>query len=209
MDAISFYPGSDRLLPPELKKLKKVVEALEKRPQLRLVVQGRFDPKIDGNAICTERVKRALAEEMGVKLTSEEEPGPVAFNNAKTQKALEKLLKRRSGDKGVAKFKTQYEKETGRKAKRVKPYLALFGYESSDTAFYKAMFEELVSLEPLRDNDLRDLAQRRTQAIVKELKTTAGFDATRVTAGSPGPAEKASTERVNTKLTLDVIKPPA
>jgi hypothetical protein len=208
MDAISFYPGSDRLLPPELKKLKKVGEALEKRPQLRLVVQGRFDPKIDGNALCTERVKRALAEEMGVKLTPDQEPGPVAFNNAKTQKALEKLLKRRAGDKGVVEFKTQYEKETGRKVKRVKPYLALFGYESSDTAFYKAIFEELVRLEPLLDNDLRDLAQRRTQAIVKELKTTPGLDATRVTAGSPGPAEKASTERVNTKLTLDVIKPP-
>ena len=207
MDAISFHPGSDRLLPPELKKLKKVVEALEKRPQLRLVVQGRFDPKIDGEALRTELVKRALAEQMGVKLALDEEPGPFAFNNGKTQKALEKLLKRRGGDNGVAEFKTQYEKETGQKAKRVKPYLALFGWESSDTSFYKAIFEELVRLEPLLDNDLQDLAQRRAEAIVKELKTTDGLDDTRVTPGSPGPAEKASKESVNTKLTLDVIKP--
>jgi len=206
MDAISFQPGSDRLLPPELKKLKKVVEALEKRPQLRLVVQGRYDLKIDGEALRTERVKRALSEHMGVKASADEESGPVAFNTAKTQKALEKLLNNRAGNKAIADFKTKYEKETGRKAKRVKPYLALFGWESSDIAFYQAIFEELVKLEPLLEKDLQKLAQRRTEAIVKELKTTGGLDPTRVTAGSSGPVEKASTDTVNTRLTLDVIK---
>ena len=207
MDAVSFHPGSDRLLPPELKKLKKVVEALEKRPQLRIVIQGRFDTKIDGEALRTERVKRALAEQMEVKIAPNEEPGPVAFNNSKSQKALEKLLKKRGGDNAIAEFKTRYEKETGRKAKRVKPYLALFGWESSDTAFYQAIFEELVKLEPLLDNDLQDLAQRRAEAIVKELETTGGLGPTRVTTGSSGPVEKASTDTVNTSLTLDVIKP--
>jgi len=209
MDAISFHPGSDRLLPPELKKLKKVVEALEKRPQLRIVVQGRFDPKIDGKALRTERVRLALAEQMGVKLSPDEAPGPVAFNTAKTQKALEKLLKMRAGDKAVADFKTQYEKKTGKKAKQVKPYLALFGWESSDIAFYQEIFEELVKLEPLLENDLQDLAQRRAEAIVKELRSGAGLDPTRVTAGSSGPVKKASTDTVNTSLTLDVIKPAA
>jgi outer membrane protein OmpA-like peptidoglycan-associated protein len=209
MDAISFQPGSDRLLPPELKKLNNVVEALKKRPQLRLLVQGRYDPKIDGEALRTERVKRALDEQMKVKLPLGEEPGPVAFNTAKTQKALEKLLKIRAGEKAVADFKTQYEKETGRKAKRVKPYLAVFGWESSDISFYQAIFEELVKLEPLPDNELQDLAQRRAEAIVKALKTTGGLDSARVAAGSSGQVERASTDTVNTKLTLDVIKPPA
>jgi len=146
---------------------------------------------------------------MGVKITPNEAPGPVAFNTAKTQNALEKLLKMRAGDKAVADFKTQYEKETGQKAKRVKPYLALFGWESSDIAFYQAMFEKLAKLEPLLDNDLKDLAQRRAEAIVKELKTTGGLSPTRVTTGSSGPVEKASSDTVNTKLTLDVIKPAA
>ena len=209
MDAVSFQPGNDRLMPPELKKLKKVVEALEKRPQLRLVVQGRYDSKIDGEALRMERVKRALAEQMGVKLSPGEEPGPVAFNTAKTQKALEKLLKNRAGDKAVADFKTNYEKETGQKAKRVKPYLALFGWESSDLAFYHAIFEELVKLEPLLDNDLQDLSQRRVEAILNALKTIGGLGPTRVTAGRSGPVEKSSKDTINTRLTLDVIKPAA
>jgi hypothetical protein len=209
MDVISFQPGSDRLLPPELKKLKKVVEALEKRPQLKIVIHGRFDTKIDGKALRTERVKRALAEQMGVKIAPDQEPGLVAFNTAKTQKALEKLLKKRGGDNAVAEFKMQYEKETGQKAKQVKPYLAIFGWESSDTTFYQGIFDELVKLEPLLDSDLQDLAGQRAQAIEKQLKMTGGLNPTRVTVGSSGPVEKVSTDTVNTSLTLDVIKPAA
>ena len=136
-----------------------------------------------------------------------EQMDAIAFDNAKTQKALEKLLDSRGGDKAVADFKAQYEKKTGQKAKQVKPYLAVFGMESSDTAFYQAIFEELVTLEPMPGNDLQNLAQRRAEAIVKEIEATAGFGAARVTAGSPSPVEKASTETVNTKLSLDVIKP--
>jgi len=99
MDVISFYPGSDRLLAPELKKLKTVVGALEKRPRLKLVVQGRFDPKLDGEALRTQRVKRALAGQMGVTLAPDEKFGRIVFEDAKTQQALEKLLEMRAGER--------------------------------------------------------------------------------------------------------------
>jgi len=207
MDAIAFEPGSARLLPPELEKLTKVSEALKKRPQLKLVVEGRFDTKVDGEALRTERARRALAEQMDVKLAPDKEPGPIAFDSAQTQRALEKLLEIRGGDTAISDFKTQYEKETGKKAKRANVVMAFVGWGSSDTAFYEAMFKELVKLEPLSDNYLKELALKRAEAIVEELKRTTGLNDTRVTAGSPGPAEKASTETVNTRLTLDVIKP--
>jgi outer membrane protein OmpA-like peptidoglycan-associated protein len=207
MDAIAFNPGSVHLLPPEQEKLTAVSEALKKRPQLKLVVEGRFNTKQDGEALRTERVRHALAEQLGVKLAPNEDPGPIAFDSAKTQKALEKLLENRSGDTAIVDFKTQYEKATGEKAKRPNFAMALIGWASSDTAFYQAMFKELVKLEPLTDSDLKDLALRRAEAIVKELKMTHGLDGTQVSAGTPGPAEKASTETVNTRLRLDVIKP--
>ena len=116
------------------------------------------------------------------------------------------------GDKGeqmdaIADFETQYEKTTGMKAERANFAMAVIGWVSSDTAFYQALFEELVKLEPLTDNDLKKLALRRTEEIIKELKTTCGLDNTRMTARIPGPVEKASTKTVNTKLTLYVIKP--
>ena len=207
MDAIAFDPGSARLLPPEQEKLETISKALKKRPQLRLVVEGRFDPITDGEALRTERTRHALAKQTGVKLPPEEDPGPIAFDSVKTQKALEKLLETSSGDTAIADFKTQYEKATGKKAKRTNFAMAIIGWASSDTAFYQAMFKELVKLEPLTDNDLKELALSRAEGIIKELKTTAGLDDTRVTVGTPGPAEKVSTKTVNTKLTLDVIKP--
>jgi len=123
------------------------------------------------------------------------------------QKALEKLLETRSGDTAISNFETQYEKATGKKAKRTNYAMAVIGWASSDTAFYQAMFKELVKLEPLTDNDLKELALRRAEEILKELKTTGGLDDTRMTAGMPGPVEKASTKTVNTRLTIDVIKP--
>jgi hypothetical protein len=207
--AVTFDPGSAHLLPPEMEKIKKVSEALKKRPKLRLVVAGRFDPEMDGEALRTERVRRALALQKGLKLAPDEEPGPLSFDTAKIQGALEKLLKKRSGDHAVTDFKARYEKETGKKAKRMNFAMAFVGWESSDTAFYQAMFKELVKLEPLTDNDLMDLAKMRAQGIVNAIKTATKLDDTRVITGSPGPVKKTSRETVNTDLSLDIVKPAA
>ncbi len=206
MNAIAFDPGSDRLLPPELEKLKAVSEALKKRPQLKLVVEGRFDPEADGKALRTERARRALAKQTGMTLAAGEKPGPIAFDRAATQKALEKLLVMRSGGNAVSDFVTKYEKTTGRKAQRANFAMSLIGMASKDTAFYEAMFKELVRLEPLPDTDLKDLARTRAEAIQNELMATYGLSDTRVALGAPGPVEKASTAAVNATLKLTVIK---
>jgi hypothetical protein len=207
LDAIAFDPGSAHLLPPEMEKIKKVSEALKKRPKLRLVVEGRFDPEMDGEALRTERVRRALALQTGQKLAPDEEPGPLFFDTAKTQGALEKLLEKRKGDHAIADFEAQYEKETGKKAKRMNFAMSLVGLGSSDTAFYQAMFKELVKLEPLTDNDLMELAKRRAQGIVDAVKAAGGLDNSRVSTGSPGPVKKASKKSVNADLSLAIVKP--
>jgi uncharacterized protein involved in outer membrane biogenesis len=207
--AIAFDPGSADLLPPEMEKIKKVSEALKKRPRLKLVVAGRFDPKMDGEALRTERVKRALALQTGLKLAPGEEPGPISFDTAKMQGALEKLLKKRRGGNAIADFKARYEKETGKKAKPMNFAMAMVGWKSSDTAFYQAMFKELVKLEPLTDKNLVELARNRAKEIVNQVKAAGQLDDTRVIAGSPGPVKKTSDETVNTDLSLAVIKPAA
>ena len=207
LDAIGFDPGRIKLLPPEMEKIQKISEALKKRPQLRLVVGGRFDPEKDGKALRTERVRRALSLQTGMKLSPGEEPGPLSFDTAKMQGALEKLLKKRRGDDAVSRFVTQYEKETGKKAKPMNFAMAMVGWKSSDTAFYHAMFDELVKLEPITDKDLMELARMRAQEIVNTLKATAGLDDTRVITGTPGPVKKASGESVATDLSLDIVKP--
>ena len=105
-------------------------------------------------------------------------------------------------------FKAQYEESTGKKPEPVKSYLAVFGKGSKDTEFYKAMFEELVKLEPLDEKALFDLGNRRSKAIVDTLTAVESLDETRATAGDSGPAEKASDSAVPTKLELEVIRVP-
>ncbi len=205
--AIGFDPGSAHLLPPEMEKIKKISEALKKRPQLKLVVAGRFDPQSDGKALRTASVKRTLAVETGVKLAPGEEPGPLSFDTSKMQSALEKMLKKRDGDDAVSKFVTRYEKETGKKAKPMNFAMALVGWKSSDTAFYKAMFDELVKLEPLSDKDLMALARMRAEEVVNQVKTAGRLDDTRLTVGSPEPVKKPSAGTIDIGLSLEVIKP--
>jgi len=45
MDSVMFEPGKTELQPPEKEKLKKISEALGKKPLLRLKVLGRYSPR--------------------------------------------------------------------------------------------------------------------------------------------------------------------
>ncbi len=205
LDAVAFDPGSDRMLPTELEKLKKVAEALQKRPQLKVIVDGRYHAAADGEALRAERVRRELAAAQDVKLEPGEDPGPVAFDNAKTQRALEKLLAARSGGSAMAEFKAQFEKRAGREASRVNPALALFGKGSSDREFYEALYKRLVELYPLAPAELEALGQRRAAAVTQALVKDAGIDAARVATGKTEATAEFARDAVETRLRLDVL----
>ena len=205
LDAVAFDPGSGRLLPTELEKLKKVAEALQKRPKLKVIVDGRYHSAADGEALRAEHVRRELAAAQDVKLEPGEDPGPVAFENAKTQRALEKLLTARSGDGAMAQFTAQFEKRTGREASRVNPALAFFGKGSSDREFYEALYRRLVELYPLAPAELEALGQRRAEAVAQALVKDAGVDAARVAIGKTEATGETKRDSVETKLRLDVL----
>ncbi|HMA87387.1 MAG TPA: DUF748 domain-containing protein [Burkholderiales bacterium] len=205
LDAVAFDAGSDRVLPTELDKLKKVAEALQKRPQLKVIVDGRYNTAVDGAALRADKVRRELAAAQDVKLAPGEMPGPVAFDSAKTQRALEKLLTARSGERAVADFQAQFEKRTGREAKRVNPALAFFGKGSSDSEFYEAMYKRLVELHPLAPNELEALGQSRADAVAQALVKDAHVDASRVAPGKTEATGEAPKDTVETKLRLDVM----
>lgn len=205
LDAIAFDPGSARVLPAELDKLKKVAEALQKRPKLKVIVDGRYQASVDGEALRSEKVRRELAAEQKVTLAPGEEPGPVAFDNAKTQCALEKLMTARAGKDAMAQFTVEFEKRAGRKSSRVNPALALFGKGSDDRELYEALYRRLVELHPLPDAELEALGQRRAAAVSQALVKDAGIDAARVGLGKTEATGEAPQNTVETKLRLDVL----
>ena len=205
LDAIAFDAGSARVLPTELDKLKKVGEALQKRPKLEVIVDGRYQQALDGKALREDKVRRELAAAQKVKLAPGEEPGPVAFDNARTQRALEKLLAARSGKDAMAQFTAEFEKKAGRKASRVNPALALLGKGSDDREFYETLYRRLVELHPLAPAELQALGEQRAAAVSQALVKDAGIDAARVAVGKTEATGEAPKDTIETKLRLDVL----
>ncbi|EKD40105.1 MAG: hypothetical protein ACD_75C00174G0003 [uncultured bacterium] len=97
LDLLEFDPGSAGLLPPEQEKLLKLADALQSRPQLKLVVQGRYSPEIDGLE-CKERsVRGIVAARPGEEPDSNDAPEPLDFTDSDTQNTLEKVDEERFG----------------------------------------------------------------------------------------------------------------
>jgi uncharacterized protein involved in outer membrane biogenesis len=205
LQTVAFEAGSDVVPPPERQKLARVVEVLAKRPRLKLTVHGGYEAKVDGEALRSLRVRQDLARRLEVTLKPGEDPGPVAFDHAKTQRALEALLAERGGDKAIEEFQAGYEKSTGEKAQRANPMLALVGRGSSDRAFYEALFRRLVEIAPVTDAEVTALGQRRGEATARVLKERAGTAAARVEVGDARAASRAERNAVPTRLELGAV----
>jgi hypothetical protein len=191
LQSVAFDPGSARLMPPVREQLQKVAHALKERHQLKLIVHGAYDPQRDAQALRDGQVRRTVAQALGVTLQPGEDPGPLAYDDSDTQRALEKSLSGRAGSDAVDRFAAEYAKTTGREAHRVNPVLAAFGRGRGDRAFYEALFERLVQIEPLADTVLTDLAAQRARAVADFIAQT-GIDAGHVEVGKTQAVEDRS-----------------
>lgn len=199
LDAVLFEPARDVIPPPEREKLRKVAENLAQRPKLKLTIEGHFGPKLDGDAIRSLQVRRALAQKMGVTLHAGEEPDLPAFSDAATQRALEKLASERGGADAV---QADYLKETGKPPKRVGVMAGLTGTASDTPEFYEKLFKHLVGAASLPSSELETLAVRRGQAVLEELVKRNRLDRTRVTLGKTESTDDSTGGNVPTKLEL-------
>ena len=171
---IAFDPGRAALLPPEREKLKRLAEALGRRPQLKLVVEGQH-----GEADLAALRRREVAATISVRLeraAEGAEPQPVNPRDARTQRALEALF-----------------------VERIGPVPAPAEGASRDGAFYDALHARLVETAPLPADALQKLAAARAGAVAEHLVAGLAVPAERVQRKESGAAEG---ERA--KLALDV-----
>jgi hypothetical protein len=206
LEAIVFEAGSDTVRPPEREKLKRVAEVLGKRPRLKLTVHGGYDAKADGEALRSLQVRRDLARHLDVKAAPGEDPGPVAFDRAKTQRALERLYAERGT--AIEEFQAGYEKTAGKKVERVNPVLVLLDRGAGDRGFYEALFRRLVETAPLADAELAALGRRRGEATARTLKESAGAAADHVEVGDTKSADRAERNTVSIRLELGAMSKP-
>jgi hypothetical protein len=200
VDAVAFEAGSDSVPPPEREKLKRVAEVLGKRPRLKLTVHGTYEAKADGEALRSLRVRQDLARQLESKLEPGQDPGPVAFDRPKTQRALERLYTERGTS--IDEFQAGYEKTAGKKVERVNPVLVLLDRGAGDRAFYETLFRRLVATAPLADAELTALGRRRGEATARTVKESAAASAGRVEVGDTEAAKGAERNTVPTRLEL-------
>jgi len=203
---IVFDPGSARILPTEYEKLRRIAEGLQKRPQLKLLVQGLFHPDSDGLALRTQAVRAELAAREGLKLAPGEDPGPVGYDNAKTQRALESMLDARAGGNATAQFAEAFRKTAGREVSRVNPVLAVMGRGAGDRALYVALLQKLIELQPLPAPALTELATARAHAISRAFTTRLKLDPARLGSKPTAASEETVKNGVPVKLSFEPLK---
>jgi hypothetical protein len=174
IESIAFDPGRAALLPPEREKLKRLAEALGRRPQLKLVVEGQH-----GEADLAALRRREVATAVSVRLeraAEGAEPQPVNARDARTQRALEALF-----------------------AERIGPVPAPAAGASRDGAFYEALHARLVEAAPVPADAVQKLAAARAAAVAEHLVAGLAVPPERVQRKDGGAA---AGERA--KLALDV-----
>jgi hypothetical protein len=200
LESIAFDAGRATLQPPEREKLKRVAEAVAKRPQLVLVAEGQYG-EADRAALRQREVALAIAARLGRPLTAGGQAEPVNPLDAKTQRAMEALFVERSSEPALSKFVADAEKARGKPVARVNAVLALAGRGSADAAFYQAMLKQLNDTARIPDGAPGRLADARARAVTGYLQEALSVPAARVAAKV---AAEPGSERV--RLTFDVAR---
>jgi hypothetical protein len=199
VENIVFDAGRARLLPPEREKLKRVAEALGKRPKLKLVVDGQYDDA-DRAALRQREVATAISARLD-RAPEGDEPQPVNARDAKTQRALEALFVESASEQRLDAFVAEIEKSRGKPVQRVSPVLAFAGRASADGAFYDALLNRLNETAPLPGDALGKLASARALAVTEHLEKTLSVP--------PGRVERkaqATGDGARVKLAFDVAE---
>jgi uncharacterized protein involved in outer membrane biogenesis len=188
VDSIAFDAGRAALLPPEREKLKRVADALGKRPQLKLVIEGQH-----GEADRAALRRREVASAIALRLENPAaggEPPPVNARDARTRRALEALFVERNSEQALQGLSAELEKARGKPVDR-------------DDAYYDALLARLNESAPLADDALDKLAGARAGAVAEHLE--------KVLAVPPARVERkaATSEGERAKLALAAAGAPA
>jgi len=195
LEKIAFEAGEVSLTPPEKEKFKQIAQILGKRPGLGLTVHPAWSAEIDRPVVKETRLRRAVAEKMGLKLKEDEEPGPLSTANPKAQAALETLYAARMGESSwkalqakwvkanpEANPKTGVGKLTSRLQglfKKDEPLSETDMAQLKGADLHALLYDQLLAKEQVSDADLAILADKRGRAILQGL-TALGAPAERI-----------------------------
>jgi hypothetical protein len=198
LELVEFDPGRSTLLPDEQEKLTKVAEHVGPKADLKITVEGRFDPEGDQTALKQEKLVRLIE--------SRREAAGAAAAAAGTS-TLETILE--------ALFVEQFSAEA-LEAERLRatsptPTTAPQAEGAAPppptvdaAAFYERLRARLLEGQVVTDADLQGLASARSTAIVEALNKSGSIEPNRVVASPPTAAKrkKNGSARVSSEISM-------
>ncbi len=203
LDVIGFENGSAELMPPEVEKLANLAKALEKRPNLKLLVQGRYSAKKDGKVLKALQLKRVIAERQGQTPSPGEKPSALDFGNPDIQSVLEAVFTERYGKKTLDETKAKAEQASAEDQEKTETSNQEAKIQDP-AALWKTLYHRMVADEPLEEFALIQLGESRTQVIVRELLEVMGVSEDRVAVKKPKALDPG--KRPRAKLKLEVLE---
>lgn len=201
-EAIAFAPGEADLSPPEKEKLVRLAEALSSRPQLLLVVQGRYSPEVDGPVLREQSLTTRVATLLGTDPSADGAVEPLNLADGKVRDILETLYRDRFGKEALDKLdadiangqveprlpgwhgqdQTEQAGWWTRMVDSIHLYKIVPGGKSSEEALLWTgeLFVRLAESEELAEPAFSRLADRRARAVANHLQTEAKVPADRV-----------------------------
>ena len=199
LDAVGFAAGRAELPPSEAEKLAAIADGLGRRPQLRLVVRGGFDPLADALAIRDLALRREVVAAAGIQLADGEDPGPVAFGDNAVRQAIASLTARRLTAAQLLELGIpDVPPETG--GERPVPAASSAILPDVD---YAAAYRRLLQTIEVSESDLLSLAARRATAIRAAL-SGAAVAAERISIAEPVETGSETSQVVPCPLELTV-----
>lgn len=181
LDAIAFDLGETSLTPPEKEKAARLVEALKRKPELRLKLSGVYDPEGDLPVLRSLWLRKVVAESLGEHLKDGEVPPPVNATDPSTQYSLDDLAMSSSVMDETLKM---YVAESGHPPDRVGRLTKMFGKASKTPIFYEKLLQKLEDQAPIGALDLKHLAQQRAETVRSAvLEAGSGLSKNRISFG--------------------------
>jgi hypothetical protein len=205
---IAFDPGGSRLLPPEREKIGRIAGMLAKRPELKLVIPGRYDAEADARALKRDALGRDIGRRAGFAVANTEDPGPINMEDRPTHAALRALFGERFSAAELDKLKTEAEAKSRAAGvaapsvvDRVRNFAAGEPQVADAREFYQTLLRRLREAQPLPPDALAELARSRGTAIEGAL-LAAGADPARVSQSAGPPTSDAEAKQVTVQLSL-------
>ena len=187
--AIDFEPGSAALRPEQREKLDALSRALQERPRLQLVVSAPYSPQTDALALQREQARRDLAQALGRRLEVNEDPGPIAYDDPATRRALERMLREQAGADVVRQLDSDFA-----------------GASDAKRRLYEAMFDKIAATRATGESAMQLLAAQRARAIAGYL-VQQGVGRERVQTGRILAVQDASAGAVSAQLQVAPTDP--